>query len=227
MKQLKSAKASLEHLVFYPETTASRHSTIVALHGRGTDEYDLLPLVEALGLSDLLVIAARAPFPFHPGGLMAGYAWYEPSQEGTPHPQTFQTSLNALRNFLGEIKVAYPVNPERLVLLGFSQGTVMAYAVGLLDPESVRGIAALSGYVPRESGLPFKIQQLNRLPIFISHGTLDIVIPVKFGRESAEFLKTAGADVTYLEYPMGHEVREETLRDLNDWMRKLLAEKQF
>lgn len=154
MKQGKSAKASLEHLVFYPQTTATKYPTIVALHGRGTDEYDLLPLVETLGLNDVLVVAPRAPLPFNPGGLMGGFAWYDIGQEGIPHPQTFQPSVDLLHRFLGEIKAAYPVNPERLFLLGFSQGTVMAYAAALLDPESIRGIAALSGYVPNKSGLP-------------------------------------------------------------------------
>jgi phospholipase/carboxylesterase len=154
---------------------------------------------------------------------MGGFAWYEIGQEGLPHPQTFQRSVELLRRFLAEIKGEYPVNPERLVLLGFSQGTVMAYAAALLDPECIRGIAALSGYVPNKSGLPLKLQQLNGFPVFISHGAYDEVIPVGLARESAELLKAAGADIAYHEYLMGHEVREETLRDLSVWMRRLLS----
>jgi phospholipase/carboxylesterase len=222
MKQEESVKASLEHLVFYPSTTAGRYPTIVTLHGRGTDEYDLLPLVESLGLNNVLLVSPRAPLLFNPGGMMGGFAWYEVGEEGAPHAQTIQSNVDVLRHFLEEIKEAYPVNPERLVLLGFSQGTVMAYAAGLLDPQSFRGIAALSGYVPNKSGLPFRVQQLTHLPVFISHGEFDEVIPVRLGRESADFLKAAGADVDYHEYPMGHEVREETLRDLGAWMGKLI-----
>jgi phospholipase/carboxylesterase len=222
MKQEKPAKTSLEHLVFYPMTTAAQYSTIVALHGRGTDEYDLLPLIEALGLNNVLIISPRAPLRFSSGGLSGAFAWYETSDEGEPHHETFQSSVAALRQFLAEVKAAYPVNPERLVLLGFSQGTVMAYAVALLNPDSFRGIAALSGYVPSRSGLVFKLQELNGLSFFISLGKYDDVIPVKLARESAEFLKAAGANVAYHEYPMGHEVREETLRDLGAWIKKLL-----
>jgi phospholipase/carboxylesterase len=222
MKQGRSAKASLEHLVFYPPTTATKCSTIVALHGRGTNEHDLLPLIEALALNEVLVIAPRAPLPFDPRGLMGGFAWYEIGQEGTPHQQTFQASVELLRRFLGEIKAVYPVNPERLVLLGFSQGTVIAYASALLDPGSVRGVAALSGYIPQKSGLSLRLRQLNGFPVFISHGAYDEVIPVDFARESAELLRDAGADVVYHEYLMGHEVRSETLRDLSVWMKKLL-----
>jgi phospholipase/carboxylesterase len=218
MKQGISAKASLEHIVFYPSTVASEYSSIVALHGRGTDEYDLLPLIEALGLDKVLVVSPRAPLTLDLGG----FAWYEIGDEGTPHAETFRRSVVVLRNFLEEIKTAYSINPERLVLLGFSQGTVMAYAVGLQDPASVRGIAALSGYVPEKSGLPLRLHRLNGFPVFISHGVYDEVIPVKLGRTSAEALKDAGASVVYHEYEMGHEVREETLRDLRMWLMKLL-----
>ncbi|HUK50881.1 MAG TPA: alpha/beta hydrolase [Terriglobales bacterium] len=215
-------KASLEHLVFYPSTTAGKYPTIVTLHGRGTDEYDLLPIVESLELNNIILVSPRAPLLINPGGLMGGFAWYETGEEGIPDAQTLQSNVDVLRRFLEEIKEAYPVNPERLILLGFSKSTVMAYATGLLDPQSFRGIAALSGYVPNKSGLTFKLEQLTHFPVFISHGEFDEVIPVKFGRESADFLKAAGAGVDYHEYSMGHEVREETLRDLGAWLRNLL-----
>jgi phospholipase/carboxylesterase len=153
---------------------------------------------------------------------MGGFAWYRIDQEGLANQETFQQSVELLSHFLEEIKAGYPVNPGRLVLLGFSQGTVMAYALALLYPGSVRGIAALSGYVPHKSGLPLRLRQLDGFQVFISHGAHDEVIPVGFARESAELLRSAGADVVYHEYAMGHEVREATLRDLSVWMRKLL-----
>jgi phospholipase/carboxylesterase len=206
--QGKAAKASLEHIVFYPDKSKNAYPTIVALHGRGTDEYDLLPLIEALGLDDTLFVALRLPRLLF----------------FTPDPTTFRASLEILRRFLGEMKKSYPVDSRQILLLGFSQGTVMAYAAGLLDPNMIRGIAALSGYVPHRSGLPLKLQDLNSLPVFISHGAWDEIIPVEFARESAQLLKTAGAEVLYREYLMGHEVREETLRDLSAWTRTLIAQ---
>lgn len=223
MKQGKAVKASLEHLVFYPQSTETKFPTIVALHGRGTDEYDLLPLVETLPLGNVLIVAPRAPLPFNPGGFGGGFAWYEFGQEGIPDPRTFQASVERLRRFLVEIKVAYPVDVKHLVLLGFSQGTVMAYASALQDPESFRGIAALSGYIPRQSGLPLILHNLNGLSVFISHGTYDDLIPVSLSRESAELLKAAGASVLFREYRMGHEVREETLRDLGAWFKDVFS----
>jgi phospholipase/carboxylesterase len=211
--------ASLQHVVYYPPQKAERYAAIVALHGRGTDEHDLIPLVSSLGLNDVLIVSPRAPRQFQFGG---GFAWYDVSQEGIPDAQTFASSLNILRRFIDEVKTGYPVNRERFMLLGFSQGTIMGYAVSLMDPASYLGIAALSGYVPQRSGLSLVLRNLATFSAFVSHGTYDQIIPVRLARESAELLKKAGAQVDYREYPMGHEVTEETVRDLSAWTKSLL-----
>jgi phospholipase/carboxylesterase len=221
MKRGEPIVASLEHLVFYPAASRREYPAIVALHGRGADAPDLVPLLQAMALDGVMVIAPRAPIAFNLGS--SGYAWYNLGQEGIPDAQTLRSSLETLQKFLAEIKNGYPINPRQLFLLGFSQGTVVSYAIALLDPTEIRGIAALSGYIPHRSGLPLQLQHLNGLSAFISHGTYDEVIPVKYGREAAELLRKAGAEVFYREYPMGHEVSENTLRDLNEWTRKAIA----
>lgn len=205
--------------MYYPATKAEKYPTVVALHGRGTDENDLIPLVQSLGLTDALLISPRAPAPFEFGG---GFAWYDVGQEGVPHPQTFSASLGLLRRFMDEIRAGYPVDRQRVILLGFSQGTVMAYSVALLDPTSFFGVVALSGYIPQRSGLPLALEDLRGFSVFISHGVYDQIIPVRLARESAELLKKGGARVEYREYPMGHEVSEETVRDLSAWIKNLV-----
>jgi len=219
MKEGSPTSASLEHVVYYPPRKAEKYATVVALHGRGTDENDLIPLVHSLGLTDALLISPRAPAPFEFGG---GFAWYDVGQEGVPNAQSFGASLDLLRRFMDEIRAGYPVDRQRVILLGFSQGTVMAYSVALLDPASFLGIAALSGYIPQESGLPLAVEDLRRFSVFVSHGVYDQIIPVRLARESAELLKKAGARVEYREYPMGHEVSEKTVRDLSAWIKNLL-----
>jgi len=219
MRRGESITSSLQHLVYFPEKPTPRnYPTVVALHGRGTDAYDLIPLVESLGL-DMLTIAPRAPNLFEVGG---GYAWYDLSEEGIPDPNSFRESLRLLEEFLIEIRKGYPVGPTGLVLLGFSQGAVMSYAAGLVDPKHIRGIIALSGYIPNRSNLPIKWGELKGFPVFISHGTYDELIPLKLGKESAELLRNAGANVTFKEYTMGHQVTEDTLRDLTSWMQDIL-----
>jgi phospholipase/carboxylesterase len=219
MKQSKSISASLQHLVFLPSPADGKYATIIALHGRGADEKDLAPLVQALELPEIVLVTPRAPFAFPFGG----YAWYNVVQEGTPDPETFQTSLGLVRKFVEEVKASYPVDKGRLLLLGFSQGTVMAYGTVLPSPSAFRGLAALSGYIPPSSDETYTLRRLTRFPIFISHGTNDPLIPVQLGRQAAEMLRTAGADVKYHEYPMGHEVTAEGMRDLREWARELLT----
>ena len=219
MKRGKPIAATLPHLVFLPTSAARNYPTIIAIHGRGADENDLVPILLALELSNIVLVTPRAPFAFPYGG----YAWYNLGEEEIPDPETFRTSLTLFRKFVDEVKAAYPVDSERLILLGFSQGTVMAYATAFLDPPEFRGIAALSGYVPHRSGLPLQLSKLTSFPVFISHGSNDMMMPVRLGRESAELLNRAGADVTYCEYLMGHEVTEEVIHDLKKWMRKILS----
>jgi phospholipase/carboxylesterase len=81
---------------------------------------------------------------------------------------------------------------------------------------------ALSGYIPHRSGLSLQWDKAANLPVFISHGSYDELIQISFAQESAELLRKAGAKVTYHEYAMGHEVRQETLRDLTAWMQEVL-----
>ncbi len=218
MRRGESITSSLQHLVYFPERVKQNYPTVVALHGRGTDAYDLIPLVESLGLG-MLVIAPRAPRLFEAAG---GYTWYDFGAEGVPDPRSFEESLRLLQEFLEQIRKGYPVDSTGPILLGFSQGAVMSYAAGLLEPTTIRGIVALSGYIPSISNLPIKWNELKGVPVFISHGTYDELIPIKLGKESAELLRNAGANVTFREYTMGHQVTEDSLRELASWMRDLL-----
>ena len=219
MRRGESIASSLQHLVYYPEEVKENYPTVVAMHGRGTDAYDLIPLVESLGFDMLLLIAPRAPLLFEVGG---GYAWYDFGGEGTPDPSSFGDSLKLLQEFLVQIRKGYPIGPTGPILLGFSQGAVMSYAAALLDPTKIRGIVALSGYIPNRSNLPFKWHELKGVPVFISHGAYDELIPIKLGKESADLLRNAGANVTFREYTMGHQVTEDVLRELTLWMREVL-----
>ena len=156
-----------------PFNGPQKYPAIIAIHGRGTNENDLVPLVLSLSIPNVLLVSPRAPFPFPYGG----FVWYDLAHEGVPEPNSFRTSIDMLQKFVGEVKQGYPVDSERVLLLGFSQGTVMAYATALLDPTSFLGVAALSGYIPHRSGLPLKLTNLNGFPVFMSHGSDDSIIP--------------------------------------------------
>jgi phospholipase/carboxylesterase len=59
-------------------------------------------------------------------------------------------------------------------------------------------------------------------PVFEAHGTLDTVLPVTLGRMTRDYFATTGLDLTYREYPIGHEVSAEELADARDWMKRTI-----
>jgi phospholipase/carboxylesterase len=216
---MKTIDSTLFHRVLPPggHTTAI-HPTLIMLHGRGADEEDLLGLAPYLD-KRLLVVSVRAPFPFPFGG---GYTWYDVGAVGTPEPTMFRTSHEKLSAFVQDAVKNYPINPRNLFLLGFSMGTVMSYSLALTQPRIVRGVVANSGYVPEGTHLTLRWNDLSTVEFFVAHGTNDPVIPIQFGRRAKKLLSDAKARFTYKEYPMAHEISEESLTDLAVWLTQVL-----
>lgn len=209
-------KSTLVHKIVEPSLDhTGPHPTVILLHGRGTNEDDLLGLAPYLD-PRLLIISARAPFQFPFGG----YAWYEIFEVGTPHPQQFDESYRRLVEFVDDAKRAYPIDSSKLFLLGFSMGSIMSFALSLSKPDMVTGIVAHSGYIPENTSLQFQWDNLAHLSAFVAHGIYDPVIPIQFGRRANELLSKTRAEFTYKEYPIPHTISEESLSDLSAWLQK-------
>ena len=212
---------TLIHKIRPPEKTGpEKPPVLILLHGRGTNEDDLLGLVDYLD-PRFFIISARAPFRFQEG--FEGYTWYDLRDIGSPDLQQFDGSYRKLIRFLTDIKTGYPIDGNRLFLLGFSMGSVMSFAAALTVPGLVRGIVAHSGYVPENTNLSFAWNQLQGLSAFVAHGVHDPVIPIECGRRAHELLKQSFADVSYKEYPIPHAISEQSLSDLSEWLQKRLA----
>lgn len=212
---------TLIHKIRPPAKTGPEKTPVlVLLHGRGTNEDDLLGLVDYLD-PRFFIISARAPYRFQEG--FGGYTWYDLRDIGSPDLQQFDESYRRLIQFLADIKTGYPVDGDRIFLLGFSMGSVMSFAAALTVPGLVRGIVAHSGYIPENTNLSFTWNQLHGLSVFVGHGIDDPVISIEYGRRALELLKQTSADVTYKEYPIPHTISEQSLADLSDWLQKKLA----
>jgi phospholipase/carboxylesterase len=124
-----------------------------------------------------------------------------------------------LREFLDRAMARYPIDPARLVVLGFSQGGVMAYSLGLQTPQRFAALAALSTWLP-----PALLEQLpaapevQRLPGIVQHGARDDVIQVDQARQAVAALRKWRMPLTYREYDMGHEINGQSLTDLTAWL---------
>ena len=211
---MKPIDTSLLHRVILPEhSSAAVHPTLIMLHGRGADEEDLPGLLPHMD-ERLLVLSPRAPYPFGYGG----YTWYDVGEVGEPEPAMFSSSYEKLGAFVRDALRHYPIDRERLFLFGFSMGTVMSYALGLSMPETFRGVLANSGYVPEGTNVPLRWRDLSHTGFFIAHGTGDPVIPVTFGRKARDLFGQSNADWTYHEYPMAHQISEESINDAAAWL---------
>ena len=176
---------------------------LVLFHGRGADEHDLVPLLDALDpAARYLGATPRAPLSLPPGGAH----WYVVRRVGFPDPATFFPGLEAAAGFVDALRRETGIGPERTVLGGFSQGAVMSYAVGLGSGRArPAAILAFSGFVPSVDG--FELDLAQPLPRFaIGHGIYDDVISVEFGRDARRRLEAAGADVVYRESPLPHAI---------------------
>ena len=217
--QFETVQANLHHELIAPRTRADACPALVLLHGRGDTAAGILPLAYEFERDDLLVISVQAPLEL--GGVMAGgYEWYRLQQPRSLNEATLRTSLDALAEFLETVKAHYPVDPERVVLLGFSQGAVMSLGTQALRPASVAGVIALSGYFPIE--VEPDAGNLVGRQAFVAHGTQDDIIPVQAGRRTRDLLQRHGVDLAYREYPMAHSVSAEEMQDVREWLNRLL-----
>ena len=184
---------------------------LVLFHGRGTDEHDLFPLLDALDPERrLLGITPRGPLQLPPGG----NHWYVIRELGYPDRETFTTSFERASGWLDSLGIP----PGRTVIGGFSQGAVMSHALGLgARRPRPGGIIALSGFVPTVEGFTLDLER-PLPPIAIGHGTYDPVIGVEWGRRAKEQLEAAGADVLYREAPLPHTVDPAFLAELRPWV---------
>ena len=195
------------------------HPTILTLHGRGANALDLLGLAPYLGAGRFLVICPQGPLETPIGPEAMGYAWYPMSMGGSPDVEEILTSRQKLQQFLDGCLERYPIDGQKLAVLGFSQGGVMAYSLALANPERFAALVALSSWLPPELVPHLSLGDSARaLPTLVQHGTEDSMIEVERARRSAEMLRQTRIPVTYREYQMGHEIRPKSLSDLSAWL---------
>jgi phospholipase/carboxylesterase len=142
---------------------------------------------------------------------------------GYPDPATFNETFPRLAGWLDGLLAEHGIPHDRLVIGGFSQGTVMSHALTLAAgrPQPA-GILALSGFIPTVEGFELDLEDRTGLRAAIGHGSRDPVIGVEFGREAHERLEAGGADVLYREHEGAHHVDPRFMAELPGWVRETL-----
>ncbi|ULC60649.1 alpha/beta fold hydrolase [Flaviramulus sp. BrNp1-15] len=214
---MQNTSLSLQHII-RKSTLTENAPLLIMMHGYGSDENDLFSFASELP-EELFIISVKAPYAMQP----FGNAWYAinfDAEKGkwSDNEQAIQ-SRDLIAKFIDEATSTYPVNKNNVTLLGFSQGSILSYAVALTYPEKVKNIIALSGYINSDI-LPENLekQDYSNLDFYCSHGSVDQVIPVDWARQNAPFLSSLNIKHQYSEFPVGHGVAPQNFYEFKDWL---------
>ena len=210
------------------ETGAEPSSSVIWLHGLGADGHDFEPIVPELRLPATL--PTRFVFPHAPvrpvtvNGGMAMRAWYDivTLDRGGPVDSAGIDASSAALEALIDRERQRGIEPARIVVAGFSQGGVIAINTILRAETKLAGLMALSTWL----ALPDALQRDSldtSIPVFMAHGRFDPMIPMQYGRGSADRLAEAGFDVEWHDYPMAHAVCPQEIDDIRTWLSRVLA----
>lgn len=215
-------KFSLSHLIRESSIKDGTAPLLIMLHGYGSDEHDLFSFASELP-EEFFIISLKAPYSLQP----YGNAWYsinfDAVQGKWSNNEEAIQSRELVAQFIDEALERYPVNKNNITLLGFSQGTILSYALALTYPEKVHNVVALSGYINREI-IPKDLNEINlkHLDFYCSHGSVDQVIPVEWARQNKPFLDSLKIKNQYTEFPVGHGVAPQNFYEFKEWLKTKL-----
>lgn len=209
----------LNYIVREPKQAIANPPLLILLHGYGSNEQDLFSFAEELP-ENMLIVSAQAPYTMSGGA----YAWYainfDANDEKFSDLEQAKESVAKISDFIDEIKAKYNTNPDKTFLLGFSQGAILSYALSFKYPNKIQHVIALSGYINDEL-LPEKIA-VTTTDYYISHGTVDQVLPIDWARKAPVFLNANNLKNEYSEYPVGHGVAPQNFYSFKKWIENRL-----
>ena len=201
--------------------------SVIWLHGLGADGHDFEPIVPELNLPADLPL--RFVFPHAPmrpvtiNGGMVMRAWYDIvtlDAEGRADADGVRESTAILEALIAR-EIQRGVSAEKIIVAGFSMGGAIAINTALNTAHSLAGLMALSTYLP----LPGEVDGSSGsrdLPVFMAHGSFDPMLPMQWGRLSAQKLEETGFKVEWHDYPMAHAVCPQEIADIRNWLLRVL-----
>ena len=214
------AASGLIHNVRLPEAAGPSRPApaVVMVHGWGGDE-SVMWIFKQAAPAGVALITPRAPLDLGE----EGYAWFRHNGPKTrPEPASLTAGIAHLHRFLTSLPELYPIDPARLVLIGFSQGAMVSNGLVLTHPNRVIGMASLAGSFPEVPEAMPEADLLAGFPVFIAHGTRDEIVPLSAARQTREAYTWLGAEITYGEYAVGHKMNVQAIKDLKAWLAKVI-----
>ncbi len=214
--------ASIDGPRMPPAAGGGPSSLVILLHGYGSNGEDLISLApywaKALPRTQFVSPNAPEPVPMAPGG----YQWFPISRlDPREVDQGVTRASGVLEKFIDRELERYQIPPERLALVGFSQGTMMALHVGIRRPR-LGGIVGFSGSLPGAGKL--KDEAKSTPPILLVHGDQDEMIPVSALFQAAEGLAAAGLGAQWhVSYGVPHSIGPDGLQLGGDFLAAALS----
>ena len=208
----------LKYLIYKPTYNINNLKVIFLLHGYGSNDEDLFSLKEFIP-SNYIIISLRAPISIG----YNSYAWYsinfENEQERWIDNNEAVDSKNIIINdiLLHLEDIGY--ENKRVSILGFSQGAILSWSLGLEYPHLIKNILPLSGFYNSEITVSNSNSKF-KLNCFSTHGINDPIIPIDWARKAIQNLNEDNINIEFKEYKSGHEINNENLRDIIEWLNK-------
>ncbi|UCJ18740.1 alpha/beta hydrolase [Pseudomonas sp. MM211] len=206
------------------QSTLPADACVIWLHGLGADRFDFQPVAEALqqSLRSTRFVLPQAPtraVTINGGWEMP--SWYDilaMSPARAINRDQLEQSAQQVIDLI-EAQRDDGIDPSRIFLAGFSQGgAVVLHTAFLRWQGPLGGVLALSTYAPTFSD-QVQLSDLQRsIPVHCLHGNQDGVVLPGMGRTAYDWLRAHDVCVTWQEYSMDHEVLQEEIRDIGDWL---------
>lgn len=217
---------TLQYIAVEPDgyNAEQKYPMIILLHGFGAHMGDLATLAPAIDPEGYVYVFPNAPIPFEIAPGMTGFGWTYPRRipQELRRADDVDAVVDMLATLVDEVTDHYGTEQGQIILGGFSQGGMMTYRYGLPNPGKFKGLAALSAVAPEADTMKERLPEDRSQPIFVAHGSADMVIEVQMARDTREFLEAEGYAPVYCEYPMAHEISQQTVADLTEWIKSVL-----
>ena len=199
--------------VYSPSKPEEDHRIMLLLHGHLGNEKVMWVLTNPIP-DTYTMLAPRAPVQTEPNQ----YSWHAITPQW-PDLDTYQSLADVLIKQTQDWAEANNRPVEQIDVMGFSQGAVLALAMGILFPEKIGRTAILAGFLPRTwmANLPDVSSALTKKPFFIAHGTQDEVAPIAKAQRAADWLKEKGAEVTFCAADTGHKLSANCFNSLGEF----------